>query len=313
MPSHLQQLAGGAEAFRVVDRVRLAHAREVGDRRDEILADALHGPGAGAADLAAAGVLGDDRAGRIGEHEAELRLHGPEVAREPGDRAGRADAADDRVDVVSRLGPDLRAGGPLVRQRIGGVVELVGEERARDVAGEPRRQVLVVRGMALADIGAGHVHLGAERLQVQHLLGRHLVGHDQDDPIALGPRHQGQAEAGVARGRLDDDAARPEPPVALGGIDHRQADAVLDRASGVLRLELEEQRAGPGVEPRHPHQRRVADELENGRSGGGHAATVALATRGRKRSGIGHRQGFRSPTGIAGSARPPGRGVALMV
>jgi hypothetical protein len=32
---------------------------------------------------------------------------------------------------------------------------------------------------------------------------------------------------------------------SLGGVDHRQADAVLDRAAGVLRFKLEEQVHGP--------------------------------------------------------------------
>ena len=308
-----QQLARRAEALGVVDRVGHAHARQVGDRGDEVLADALHRPRAGGADRAAAGVLGDDRAGRIGEHEAELGAHRAEEARQAGDRAARADAADDGVDVLPHLRPDLRAGGALVRQRVGGIVELVGEERAGDLAGEPGREILVVGGMALADVGAGDVHLGAERLQVQHLLGRHLVGHDQDDAIALGPRHQRQAEAGVAGGRLDHGAAGLQAAVALGGIDHRQADPVLDRAAGVLRFELQEQRAGAGVEPRHAHQRRVADELENGRGGGRHAATVAPTASAAERSVIGHRQGFRSPTGVAADARPLQRGAALMV
>ncbi len=207
--------------------------------------------------------------------------------------------------------------GPVVRSCASGLAGLLNwsAKNAPGMSrGEPRREILVVGRMALADVGAGDMHLGAQRLQVQHLLGRHLVGHDQDDAIALGPRHQRQAEAGVAGGRLDHGAARLQAAVALGGIDHRQADAVLDRAAGVLRFELEEERAGAGVQPRHAHQRRVADELENGRGGGRHAATVAPARMPRKaRSGIGHRQGFRSPTGAAADARPLRSRGALMV
>ena len=52
-------------------------------------------------------------------------------------------------------------------------------------------------------------------------------------------------------------------PVALGGLDHRQRDAVLDRAAGVLVLELEEQPAGAGVEAAYLDQRGVADEIED--------------------------------------------------
>ena len=161
------------------------------------------------------------------------------------------------------LGPDLGPGGALVGERVGRVIELVGEEGARNAGGKPGRHVLVVGRMTLADVGARHVHLGAERLQMQHLLARHLVRNDEHDAVALGARHQRQAEAGVAGGRLDHRAAGAEPAVALGGVDHRQADSVLDRAARVLRLELEEELARPGVEARHAHQRRVADQRKD--------------------------------------------------
>ena len=51
----------------------------------------------------------------------------------------------------------------------------------------------------------------------------------------------------LPRRRLDDRAARPEQAGALGGLDHRQADPVLDRAAGVEHLELgEDQRLAVG-------------------------------------------------------------------
>ena len=200
-------------------------------------------------------------------------------------RAAGADAADDRVDAVAHLLPDLGRGGHLVRQRVGGVVELVDVERvAAGLAREARGHVLVVLGMALGHVGARGVHLGAQRLQVQHLLRRHLVGHHQHHAVALGARHQRQAQARVAGRRLDHRAARLEPAVALGGLDHRQADAVLDRAAGVLRLQLEEQLAAAGVELRDLDQRRVADEVEHGGAG---------RTGGRGVDGCGHVSGWR--------------------
>ena len=58
-------------------------------------------------------------------------------------------------------------------------------------------------------------------------------------------------------------AARLEPAVALGGLDHRQRDAVLDRAAGVLALQLDEQPARPGVEPGDFDHRRIADQGEH--------------------------------------------------
>jgi hypothetical protein len=170
---------------------------------------------------------------RTNSSSGRARLKKP---RQPGERSRRADADDDRVDVVAHLLPDLGSGRQLVGERVGRVVELVGEERARDPRGDARREVLVVVGVALADVAARRSHLGAERLQVQHLLARHLVGNDEDDAVALGARDQREAEPGVAGSAFDHRSAGLQPAVALGGLDHRQADPVLDRAAGILRL-----------------------------------------------------------------------------
>ncbi|MNF91055.1 hypothetical protein D3C84_736440 [compost metagenome] len=78
------------------------------------------------------------------------------------------------------------------------------------------------------------MHLGAHGLEVQDLLGGHLVRHHQHHPIALGAAHQRQAQASVAGRGFDDGAAGLQAAIALGGVDHCQADAVLDRTAGVL-------------------------------------------------------------------------------
>ena len=57
-------------------------------------------------------------------------------------------------------------------------------------------------------------------------------------------------------------------PRLLGGLDHRQADAVLDGAAGVLRFELEVQLAQAGVEALGLDDRRLADQFEDGRVDG---------------------------------------------
>ena len=62
-------------------------------------------------------------------------------------------------------------------------------------------------------------------------------------PVALLRGGEREADAGVAGGRLDDRPARLEQPVALGRLDHREADPVLDRAAGVEVLELGEDAA----------------------------------------------------------------------
>ena len=52
-------------------------------------------------------------------------------------------------------------------------------------------------------------------------------------------------------------------PIAFRGFDHRQRDAVLDRAGRVLVLELDEKLTRSGIHPRDLDQRRVADQRKN--------------------------------------------------
>jgi hypothetical protein len=117
--------------------------------------------------------------------------------------------------------------------------------------------------MALADIRARDPDLGTQGLEMQNLLLAHLVGDDEDEAIALLRRDKRKAEPGIAGRRLDQGAARADLAVALGRLDQRQADAVLDRAGGILVLELDEERATAGVEARQLHERRVADRIED--------------------------------------------------
>ena len=52
--------------------------------------------------------------------------------------------------------------------------------------------------------------------------------------VALHGRDERERDAGVAAGRLDDHAhAGLDQPVALGRLDHREADAILDAVRGV--------------------------------------------------------------------------------
>jgi hypothetical protein len=153
-----------------------------------------------------------------------------------------------------------------VGQRVGRVVELVGEERAGNVFRQARGDVLVILGVALADVGAGDVHFGAHGLEVQDFLGGHLVRHHQHHPVALGAADQCQAQAGIAGGGFDDGATRLQAAIAFGGVDHRQTDAVLDRAAGVLRFKFEKQCAEAGIEAGNLYQRRVADQPKYGRA-----------------------------------------------
>ena len=69
---------------------------------------------------------------------------------------------------------------------------------------------------------------------------RHVFGHGEDEPVALDGADERKADAGVPGRRLDDGGARLEAAVALGVLDHREGDAVLDAAARVQALELAE-------------------------------------------------------------------------
>ncbi len=149
-----------------------------------------------------------------------------------------------------------------MRQRIVRVAELVDEVGAL-LVGDALAEILVILRVTLADIGARQHDLRAHRAQVEDLLLAHLVGQDEDELVALLRRHQRQADAGVAGRRLDERVAGLDVAALLGLLDHRDADAVLDRAAGIREFELEEQAAGAGVELRDFEHRRAADHVED--------------------------------------------------
>ena len=214
-----------------------------------------------------------DRVGRVraaGEDRREGRLHRVDLqARpalledlgDPGDVAAGPDAGHDVVEPVGEVGQDLLGRRPAVDRRVGRVVELHRDPGARDLGGE-----LVRPGDR-----ALHPQLARRQLQLRAVAGhqlaaldRHRLGHRQDQPVALHRADEGEADPGVARGRLDDDRARAEDPGCLGVLDHRQRDAVLDAAARVGALHLEPDLDAGVEEAVHPDVGRVADGGEDG-------------------------------------------------
>ena len=122
--------------------------------RDEILADAFDRPASGLRHLAGLDIGREDRALRIGEDHRGLGRGLAHEAADPGERAARADADHHGVDVAVHLAQNLRAGRRLMRARIGRIGELVDVERARRALRDRLGHVLIVVGMALADVGA---------------------------------------------------------------------------------------------------------------------------------------------------------------
>ena len=98
---------------------------------------------------------------------------------------------------------------------------------------------------------------------------RHARRHHGLEVVPLHPAHHGQADAGVARRRLHEHLVglpRHEHAAPLSVLDQRQRHPVLDRAAGVLPLELHvDARRGVRAERADVDQRRVADQVEDRR------------------------------------------------
>ena len=114
-----------------------------------------------------------------------------------------------------RVVPDLLGRGAAMDVRIGGILELLRDDGARR---RRRRSPRPWRWRPACPAAAGRQHqFGAEQRQHLAPLDRHRFRHDQDQLVAARRRHEGERDAGVARGRLDQhalagrDLARPPP------------------------------------------------------------------------------------------------------
>ena len=148
--------------------------------------------------------------------------------------------------------------------RVGGVHELSGNEAAGNLLGQ------------LAGLGDGALHapgpFGEDQLRAVGLhqlaaLHAHGFGHDNDNAVAPGGGHGGQADAGVAGGGFDDDGAGFQKAPGLGVVEHGLGDPVLDGPGGVEIFQL---RQDPGLQPLflldmdQLQQGRFADQLIGG-------------------------------------------------
>ena len=189
-------------------------------------------------------------------------MSGPRLAQEaPGahQRARRAEPGDEVRD-RRQVGEQLGAGGLVVGAGVGLVAVLV-----------EHHPVGVLRGQLL-----GHPHglvaaagrrrrddLRTPRAEQLGALGRRVLGHDADQPVAALLGDHRQRDARVARGRLQQGGAGVEQPVLLRLVDHGERRAVLDRAGRIAVLELRpEPDVGRRREPGQADERRAADGVE---------------------------------------------------
>ena len=95
---------------------------------------------------------------------------------------------------------------------------------------------------AHALFSAGQFQTRAQQRQHLAPLDRHAFGHDQNQLVALGCGHEGQRNAGIATGRLDDGGAFFQQPLGLQSVDHGRADTVLDAGDGIEKFKLGQHR-----------------------------------------------------------------------
>ena len=140
------------------------------------------------------------------------------------------------------------AGRAAVDLRVGGVRELVGQEARRRA---PRRSRAAASTASFIPPSDSVIWTrGAVEPQQALALAAHALRHRQHELVALGRADERQRDAGVAAGRLDDRrAARLDPALALGGLDHRHADPVLDAAAGLNISSLANSSAPPSGAP----------------------------------------------------------------
>src|SRR5262249_25086891 len=135
-----------------------------------------------------------------------------------GDSAARADAGDQNINLAVGVVPDLFGSGLAVDLGVGRVVELLGHEGIgiffEDFFG-------LGDGAAHAFLSRGQQHRRSKRFEQPAAFETHAFRHGGDELVAAGRTGEGQGDAGVAAGRLDDDGVLIDFAVTFGGIDHR--------------------------------------------------------------------------------------------
>ena len=125
-----------------------------------------------------------------------------------------ADAGDHDIDLAAGVVPDFFRRGLAMDFRVRRVFELLWHKRIGRVGDD-----LFGAGDRSVDALGGRCQNQLSAQENQHLaaLVRHRIRHHQNTAVAARGGDEGQRDAGIARGRLDDDAARPYFAVGLGG------------------------------------------------------------------------------------------------
>src|SRR3989338_10576786 len=114
----------------------------------------------------------------------------------------------------TELGPDLRAGGPLMRGYIVLVGELAREEAARLGGGEFLGELYAAQEAPF--LRTDQAYFGAQAPYEVFALLAHPVRHENSDGMAQGAPYGGEGDTGIPAGRFRYGRPRLQRP-ALGG------------------------------------------------------------------------------------------------
>ena len=157
-------------------------------------------------------VVVERRAMRVGQRDADGLVECLEAQPYPGNRTTRTRRTGKTVDPVIELLPQLGRGAFDMRLAVGGVVELVGPDRAFGLFCKAARGVDEVA--RIGELGLLDCHqLCHQCAQRVHLLARLVVGHDDDGLVAervssLSAGHYGRLTMWAVSGRLQGRFAR---------------------------------------------------------------------------------------------------------
>jgi len=244
----------GGEGLGVGHRDDLVNQLPVDDGVHRVHADPLHLVGA-------RGAAAEDGAFGLHGHGVEAGEVLLEEAHGPREGAPRAAADDDGVQPALRLFEDLRTRGGGVGRRVGGVAELVHVDG-------PRRRPGDFPGALLRPLhpllGGGEDQPGAQGPHHLLLLAGELLGDHENHLVTGSQARHCQGNARVAGGGLHHRSAGSERSRGLGGGDHRDPDAILDRGAGVEVLELGPHLAATfRLQGAQAQQRGFTDELQD--------------------------------------------------
>ena len=185
--------------------------------------------------LASKGLRDDGRVFGFDGDGLEGGFAGEEGFDAAGDGATGTDGGDEDIDLAIGIVPEFFGGGLGMDGGVSGVIELLGHPAVWGIFDE----IFGAGDGAFHAFGAwGEDEFCAEHGEERAALEGHGFGHGEDEFVSFGGGDEGEGDAGVSAGGLDDHAVFGEDATGFGVFDHGFADAIFDGAEGIKELAL---------------------------------------------------------------------------